>query len=365
MKRFELIVRYKKFLAQMHNEKMVGIILIGFILLLSMECKSQENPLEPPVSYTKMKLPDGSNYFGQVESGELNGIGSIITKSGAANTGYFQDGEYLADFIATPPWHMIAIDYQLDTSYLLETFEIELKIHTEISDSLYLYIAPIGGGQINGQSYYGGIQTHCGGYNSIRKNENYGEFSEIGRAMIFSRWGDRRGEALKQAAGGKCESSGYEGDFISVRNGINWGKGTYTISLVKTKETVVLDSVLHTFVEMRVFDHKQKKLFVCGSLAFPGKDLILDPRQFIFFELYLKRVNVNMLSSAKFTCGNIRINGKPVNIPFAATNYDKGFPKFASATYEDGNFSVEIGKPIYGDVLELEDIFYEILKEDD
>ncbi|NBP75657.1 MAG: hypothetical protein EBU61_06460, partial [Crocinitomicaceae bacterium] len=279
MKRFELIVRYRKFLAQMHNEKMASIILIGFILLLSMECKSQENPLEPPVSYTKMKLPDGSNYFGQVESGELNGIGSIITKSGTANTGYFQDGEYLADFIATPPWHMIAIDYQLDTSYLLETFEIELKIHTEISDSLYLYIAPIGGGQINGQSYYGGIQTHCGGYNSIRKNENYGEFSEIGRAMIFSRWGDRRGEALKQAPGGKCESSGYEGDFISVRNGINWGKGTYTISLVKTKETVVLDSVLHTFVEMRVFDHKQKKLFVCGSLAFPGTDLILDPRQ--------------------------------------------------------------------------------------
>ena len=52
-------------------------------------------------------------------------------------------------------------------------------------------------------------------------------------------------------------------------------------------------------------------------------------------------------------------------IPFAATNYDKGFPKFASASYEDGNFSVEIGKPIYGDVLELEDIFYEILKEED
>lgn len=45
MKRFELIVRYRKFLTQMHNEKMVGIILIGFILLLSMECKSQENPL--------------------------------------------------------------------------------------------------------------------------------------------------------------------------------------------------------------------------------------------------------------------------------------------------------------------------------
>jgi hypothetical protein len=114
-----------------------------------------------------------------------------------------------------------------------------------------------------------------------------------------------------------------------------------------------------------VFDHKQKKLFVYGSLAFPGTDLILDPRQFIFFELYLKRVNVNTLSSAKFTCGNIRINGKSVNIPFAATNYDKGFPKFASANYEDGNFSVEIGKPIYGDVLELEDIFYEILKEED
>ena len=75
MKRFELIVRYRKFLTKMHNEKMVGIILIGFILLLSMECKSQENPLEPPVSYTKMKLPDGSNYFGQVESEELNGIG--------------------------------------------------------------------------------------------------------------------------------------------------------------------------------------------------------------------------------------------------------------------------------------------------
>jgi hypothetical protein len=323
----------------------------------------EENPMEPTAKLGSLTFSDGSSYYGEIELGQMSGIGTQFFKDGTWRTGHFQDNKYLADFIAKPPWHMLGFDFMLDQAYDMETFSMDLKVLTDVPDSLQLYIAPFGTGELNGAQFYSGIQTQCGGYYSVIKGENSGRFIPLGRAMIFSRWGTRASLALKKAEGGVCESSGYEDDFVSVRNGLSWNKGTYTLTLKKTKETVMLDSVLHTYVEMQVYDHKKKQTYSCGALAFPGTNLELSQRQYIFFELYGKRVNVNKLPQLKFICENYRVNGNPVGIPFVVSTFSKEYPKYADATYMDGRFTIELGKPNAKPLTEGNGVNYRILYE--
>jgi hypothetical protein len=337
------------------------MIWVGMVIgMMNPFWAQEENPMEPTAKLGSVKLSDGSSYYGEIELGQLSGIGTQFYPDGTWRTGHFQDNKYLADFIAKPPWHMVGLDFMLDREYEMETFAMDLKILNEVPDSLQLYIAPFGTGKINGTQYYGGIQTQCGGYYSVIKGENSGRFIRLGRAMIFSRWGTRTASAFKKADGGVCESSGYEDDFVSVRNRLDWSKGTYTLTLRKTNETVVIDSVLHTYVAMEVYDHKKKQTFYGGSIAFPGTTLTLSQRNYIFFELYGKRVNVNELPSLKFVCENYKVNGQAVDFTFAAAMYDKAYPIYADAHYRDGKFSIELGKPCAKPLMEGEGIYYQI-----
>lgn len=343
----------------------MGILFAVAMNLTIMALAQNENPMEPTPKLGTLEFEDGSHYSGEIEGGQMGGIGTQFFPDGTTRTGHFQDNKYLADFIANPPWSMVAIDFMMDQEYEIETFSMDLKVLSDVPDSVHLYIASFGSGKINGTPFYGGIQTQCGGYYSVIKGENSGRFIPLGRAMIFSRWDTRESMAFKKEDGGVCESSGYEGNFVSVRNGLKWGKGTYTFSLIKSKETVIIDSVLHTYVQMQVYDHKKKQTFVCGSLAFPGTNLVLSQRQCVFFELYSKRVNVNQLPAMKFICENFKVNDNLVHIPFAASVYNKNQPKYADATYQDGKFTVEIGKPSAKPVKEGENVNFWILHEDD
>jgi hypothetical protein len=225
-----------------------------------------------------------------------------------------------------------------------------------------LYIAPFGSGYINEILYYGGIQTHTGGYKNPNHNNEKTEFTEIGRAMIFSRWDERSPEAIFMDSSGVCESSGYEGDFVSVRNGLNWTTGKYTFKIEKSDKTTNINSVKHSIVIMTVYEHKTKKTFNCGALAFPGDQLTLSASQFLFFELYGKRININQMPYAKFECSNFQIDGEIVPIAIAGALYAKDYPKYGSAIYSNGKFTIEIGKPSYSDLGEDEESYFEVLK---
>jgi len=326
-------------------------------------CQEALSPLEPTLAYKKMRLKNGNQYIGETEVGLPSGIGSIISDDGKTTTGYFQDGTYLGDFIVSPPWHLIDIEYYLDTVYDFKRFSIDLEILTPIPDDSYLYIAPFGSSKLNEIPFYGGIQTHCGGYEEADHHEKNLPFRELGRAMIFSRWEERKGAAILKAPGGVCESSGYEGDFISVRNALKWGVGKYTFTLAKTNKTIEINDTLHTFVEMTVYDHQQRKTFFCGSLAFPGERLMLDDQQFIFVELYAKRLHIKHVPYAKFQFSSFKVNGNPISIPFSAALYDKNYPKYAGATFSNNAFTIEIGNPIYSPIQTAEEVYFEVLEE--
>ena len=337
------------------------IVFLLFSFLCSKVFSQDDNPMEPTPSIGFLKLENGNSYFGHIELGKMSGIGTQFLSNGKHRTGYFQDNRYLGDFIVTPPWHMIDIDLWLEEEQVMETFSIDVNILSDIPDSVQIYIAPFGTSTINGVQFYGGIQTQCGGYNSVANNENVGPFKLLGRSMIFSRWGSRSEDAFIKAKGGLCESSGYEGDFVSVRNALQWKKGKYTFTLRKTDQTIWLDSATHTYVEMVVYDHQTKKNHSCGSLAFPGKTLVLGHENYMFFELYGKRLNVNELTPYTFVCDNMLVNGKQVNYTFVASSFDKKFPIYADAKFSDGKFTVEVGRPNTKPITEGKDFNFNIL----
>jgi hypothetical protein len=336
------------------------------LILLSISFLAQSqgelSPLEPEVKFEKLKLPNGETYIGQTEFHQPSGIGSKIDASGKVKTGYFQENKYLGDFIMTPPWHIVDVEFYLDTDYVFNSYSVDLNILTPIPNDTYLYIAPFGSGYINDILYYGGIQTHTGGYKNPNHNNEKTAFTEIGRAMIFSRWDERSPEAIFMDSSGVCESSGYEGDFVSVRNALNWTTGKYTFKIEKLNNYTNINSVKHSIVQMTVYEHKTKKTFNCGALAFPGDQLILSSSQFLFFELYGKRINVNQMPYAKFECSNFQIDGKPVAISSAGALYPKDFPKYGAATYSNGKFTIEIGKPSFTELGENEESYFEVLK---
>ena len=209
---------------------------------------------------------------------------------------------------------------------------------------MYLYLSTQSS-EINQTGFYNGIQTHCGGYRGVNGENNFGNFVDLGRASIFSRWSERLGTAMKIQKSGVGESGGYEGDFISVRNTLPWKKGKYTISLRNTHEKVTIDGVVHTFVAMQVFSHEKKSLIQTGSLAFPGEQLFLDKNQAIFVELYYKRLPVSKIPYLRFQFDQIKVNGELAPCLFPIAVYPFNAPQFAKATFSEGKFDVQIGKP--------------------
>lgn len=324
--------------------------------------KGNLSPLEPEVKFEKLRLPNGETDIGQTEFHQASGIGSKIDTSGKVKTCYFQEGKYLGNFIMSPPWHIVDIEFYLDTTDIFNSFSVDFNILKPIPNDTYLYLAPFGSGYLNDILFYGGIQTHTGGYKNVNHNNEKTPFTEIGRAMIFSRWDERSPEAIFMDPSGVCESSGCEGDFVSVRNVLNWTKGKYTFKIEKMDQGTTINFVKHSIIQMTVIDNQTKKTYKCGALAFHGDQLTLSSSQYLFFELYGKRININEMPYAKFECDNFQINGLPVEFSAAGAFYPKDYPKYVSATYSEGKFSIEIGKPIYSELRENEEFYFEVLK---
>jgi hypothetical protein len=50
----------------------------------------------------------------------------------------------------TPPWHIVDVEFYLDTDYLFHSYSLDSNILTPIPNDKYLYIAPFGSGYIKG-----------------------------------------------------------------------------------------------------------------------------------------------------------------------------------------------------------------------
>ena len=200
------------------------------------------------------------------------------------------------DLTVPTPWHLTGVHMVFDDPRgLLEdvvTLSTILTVRGDVGEGINLYIAPFNTyfqGFEGALFFYGGIQTSIDG--RTNKNDPW-SFVSRGKGAIFSRWNERHIEAIDQAPGGLAESSGHEGDFISVRNDMQWETGRYRLSLIRgpyvhgdplppptAERSDVANSwgrLEHTWIRMEATNLDTGKTTFIGALAFPGRTFSLN-----------------------------------------------------------------------------------------
>jgi hypothetical protein len=240
------------------------------------------------------------------------------------------------------PWHLIDVYWDLPSDLPFESYSVDVTLSRDIPSDLNLYVAPIGLGSLSGTQFYGGLQTQVDGYT---KQEP--KLRKLGRGFLFSMWGERGYDAIRTADGGYCQSSGHEGDFVSVRRPFAWKAGVYTYRLVRM-DAEEIDGKPFTWVGAFVESRETGENIFVGALRFPGSDLKLSKNNLAnFIEIYGSRVVPDdEIPQVEVTFGNVRVNAKPVVRPKITAVYPKGVPDYAEAAAKDGAVVVALGKHV-------------------
>lgn len=238
------------------------------------------------------------------------------------------------------PWHLVDTWWDIGTDREFESYSVEVSISDEVPADVSLYIAPIGLGKLSGIAFYGGIQTRTDGHTRTDKR-----LRVIGPGLLFSMWGERSLEAIRPADGGLCQSSGHEGDFVSVRRPYTWTKGTYTYRLVKM-DREVRDGQPYTWVGSFLFNHQTDENIFIGALRFKGEKLVLGKSLANFVEIYGKQRPVADIPKLTVTFGNLKVNGEAIANATARAIYPKGVPDYADAKAVDGKLVITVGTPV-------------------
>lgn len=238
------------------------------------------------------------------------------------------------------PWHLVDIWWDTGEDLPFESYAIDVTIGADVPSSANLYIAPIGLGQLSGTKFYGGIQTQADGHTKQDRR-----IRKIGPGFLMSMWGQRTLDAIRPALGGLCQSSGHEGDFVSVRRAYEWSKGTYTYRVVRMDREMV-EGQPFTWVGAFVYSHERDENVFIGALRFPGENLVLNRKIASFVEVYGRAIPVAHIPKVTVTFGNLRVNGLPAEDSTATAIYPDGVPDYAQVTGADGHLVVEIGEPV-------------------
>lgn len=243
---------------------------------------------------------------------------------------------------ASMPWHLVDIWWDIGGETPFESLAVDVTISDDVPSSVNLYIAPIGLGHLSKTAFYGGIQTQSDGY--TKKDP---KLRTIGPGFLFSMWGERSADAIRPPDGGFFQSSGHEGDFVSVHRPFEWKKGKYTYRLSKM-DALEIDGKPYTWVGAFVYSHdKDENLFV-GALRFKGEKLVLDRKVANFVEVYGRRRPAADSPKVTVTFGPPIVNGKAPKNPKAEAIYPKGVPDYADTVAKDGSLVVTVGQPVEG-----------------
>ena len=238
------------------------------------------------------------------------------------------------------PWHLVDLWWDTGKTEVFESYSIDVTISEDIPSTVNLYIAPIGLGKLSGTSFYGGLQTQADG--NTKENPR---LRKIGPGFLMSMWGERSREAIRPSEGGYFQSSGHEGDFVSVRRPYEWSRGTYTYRIVRMDQETVEDEKF-TWVGAFVYSHEKDENIFIGALRFPGEKLTLNRQIASFVEVYGRAIPVEKIPQVQVTFGNLRVNGQSVDNPGATAIYPKGVPDYADAKSHDKNVVVDVGEPV-------------------
>jgi hypothetical protein len=243
---------------------------------------------------------------------------------------------------ARMPWHLVDVWWDLGKDVPFQSYSIDVTISDEVPSTTNLYIAPIGLGHLDKTPFYGGIQTQADGH--TKKDQHV---RKLGPGFLFSMWGERSLDAIRPSLGGFCQSSGHEGDFVSVRRPYDWHKGTYTFRIVRMDEEEI-DGKPRTWVGAFVYAHDRDENALVGALRFPGKDLVLSRKLASFVEVYGRRIPLEEIPRVTVTLGNLVVNGKRADVASAEAVYPKRVPDYADAVVQGDGLVINVGTPVEG-----------------
>ncbi len=245
------------------------------------------------------------------------------------------------------PWHVVDVwwDFANPTEHF-ESFSMDVTIDRDVPDTCNLYIAPVGVAKLNGMQFYGGLQSNINGWPSPEHRTRV----HPGKGAIFSRWSNDKKQAIglehvRNAAGGLCESAGYEGSFCSIRQPYLWTKGTYTYSIIKGDADTQGDKH-HTWFHCLVRSHATDATTYIGSLRFEGEDFTFWGRHAAFVEVYsTSKIRRSAIPEVSVSFGYPRLNGKHPALTRAYVNYNPSkSPACARARAAGDAVVVDVGK---------------------
>ncbi len=143
------------------------------------------------------------------------------------------------------------------------------------------------------------------------------------------------------------EAADYEGDFLSVRHAIPWGKGTFTYA-VTVDRTETVDGKPYTWIRCDVRDHQTNQTQDIGTLRFPGVDLTMTPRLANFVEIYsTEKVPRSDVPAVNVTFGYPVINGacppiRSVSVHHPWAKEASASPDVAKVTVDGSSLKVEV-----------------------
>lgn len=240
------------------------------------------------------------------------------------------------------PWHLIDVWWDIGNDQPFESLAMDITISDDVPATTNLYISPIGLGRLSKTAFYGGLQTQSDGNTKSDKR-----LRKIGRGLLMSMWGERELDAIRPSVGGLLQSSGHEGDFVSVRRPYEWSKGKYTYKITRMDQETI-DGKPYTWVGAFVYSHEKDENVFIGALRFPGEKLILDHSIANFVEIYGQRKPVSNIPKVTVTFGPPVVNGKVAANPSATAYYPKGVPDYADCVAKDGSLVVTVGQAVEG-----------------
>ena len=241
---------------------------------------------------------------------------------------------------ARMPWHLVDLWWDLGEETPFQSYSIDVTVSEDVPSTTNLYIAPIGIAHLSKIPFYGGIQTQVDGHTKSDQR-----IRKIGPGFLMSMWGERSLNAIRPSIGGLCQSSGHEGDFVSVRRPYEWSKGTYTYQVVRMDEEII-DGMPYTWVGAFVYSHEQDENVFVGALRFKAEDLVLSQKVASLVEVYGHRIPVAEIPKVTVTFGDLKINGQAADVGAVEAVYPKGVPDYAEAIAEDGKIVIEVGEPV-------------------
>jgi hypothetical protein len=230
--------------------------------------------------------------------------------------------------------------WDIDKDTPFESYSIDVDISDDVPSSVNLYISPIGLGHLGKTPFYGGIQTQVDGYS---KRDQH--LRALGPGFLFSMWGERSLDGIRPSIGGFCQSSGHEGDFVSVRRPYEWKKGKYTYKIVRMDKEEVAGKPA-TWVGAFAYSHDKDEHVFVGALRFKGENLVLSRQLASFVEIYGGRIPLDQIPKLTVTFGNLVVNGKAARVVAAHAVYPNNVPDYADVAVKDGALVVKVGEPV-------------------